>query len=43
MTFAHYNFTRSASIPEHFHPQEEIYGVIEGELEVAIDGAAQVG
>lgn len=42
MTFAHYDFTRGASIHEHFHPEEEVYEVIEGELEVTIDGVAQV-
>ncbi|MGA2643788.1 MAG: cupin domain-containing protein [Candidatus Sulfotelmatobacter sp.] len=42
MTFAHYDFTRGASIHEHFHAQEEVYEVIEGELEVTIDGVAQV-
>jgi quercetin dioxygenase-like cupin family protein len=42
MTFAHYDFQRGASIHEHFHPEEEVYEVIEGELEVTIDGAAQV-
>ena len=42
MTFAHYDFTRGASIHEHFHPEEEVYEVIEGELELTIDGAAQV-
>jgi len=42
MTFAHYDFVRGASIHEHFHPQEEVYEVIEGELEVTIDGVAQV-
>jgi quercetin dioxygenase-like cupin family protein len=41
LTFAHYDFTRGASIHEHFHPQEEVYEVIEGELEVTIDGVAQ--
>ena len=41
MTFAHYDFVRGASIHEHFHPQEEVYEVIEGELEVTIDGMAQ--
>ena len=30
MTFAHYDFTRGSSIHEHFHPQEEVYEVIEG-------------
>ena len=42
MTFAHYEFVRGASIHEHFHPQEEVYEVIEGELEVTIDGEAQI-
>ena len=41
MTFAHYEFVRGASIHEHFHPQEEVYEVIEGELEVTIDGVTQ--
>jgi len=42
MTFAHYEFTRGASIHEHFHPQEEVYEVTDGELEVTIDGVAQI-
>ena len=42
MTFAHYDFVRGASIHEHLHSQEEVYEVIEGELEVTIDGVAQV-
>lgn len=42
MTFAHYEFVRGASIHEHFHPQEEVYEVIEGELEITIDGQPQV-
>jgi quercetin dioxygenase-like cupin family protein len=42
MTFAHYDFKRDASIHEHFHPQEEVYEVIEGELELTIDGTAEV-
>src|SRR5579863_3881907 len=42
MTFAHYHFVRGASIHEHHHPQEEVYEVIEGELEITIDGVAQV-
>jgi quercetin dioxygenase-like cupin family protein len=42
MTFAHYDFTRGASIHEHFHAEEEVYEVIEGELEVSIDGVAQI-
>jgi quercetin dioxygenase-like cupin family protein len=42
MTFAHYDFTRGASIHEHFHPEEEVYEVIEGELEITIDGQSQI-
>jgi len=42
MTFAHYDFVNGASIHEHAHPQEEVYEVIEGELEVTIDGAVQI-
>jgi hypothetical protein len=29
MTFAHYDFVRGSSIHEHFHPQEEVYEVID--------------
>jgi quercetin dioxygenase-like cupin family protein len=42
LTFGHYDFTRGASIHEHFHPQEEVWEVIEGELEVTIDGVPHV-
>lgn len=42
MTFAHYHFVGGSSIHEHFHPQEEVYEVIEGELEVTIDGMVQI-
>jgi quercetin dioxygenase-like cupin family protein len=42
MTFAHYDFKRGASIHEHSHPEEEVYEVIEGELEMTIDGATQI-
>jgi len=42
MTFAHYDFRRGSSIHEHFHPQEEVWNVIEGELEVTIDSVANI-
>jgi quercetin dioxygenase-like cupin family protein len=42
MTVAHYSFAHGASIHEHFHPQEEMYEVLEGELELIIDGATQI-
>jgi quercetin dioxygenase-like cupin family protein len=42
MTFAHYEFKRGSTIHEHFHPEEEVYEVIEGELEVTIEGVARI-
>ena len=42
MTFGHYDFVRGSSIHEHFHPQEEVWSVIEGELEITIDGHSQI-
>jgi quercetin dioxygenase-like cupin family protein len=42
MTFAHYDFKRGASIHQHFHPQEEVYEVIDGELEITIDGVPHI-
>ena len=42
MTFAHYEFDAGSTIHAHSHEQEEVWNVIEGELEVTIDGAALV-
>jgi quercetin dioxygenase-like cupin family protein len=42
MTFAHYDFEGGSSIHEHFHPQEEVWQVIEGELEITVDGVRQI-
>ena len=38
MTFAHYEFDAGSTIHEHHHEQEEVWNVIEGELEVSIAG-----
>ena len=38
---AHFEFDAGSSIHEHFHPQDEVWNVIEGELEIAIDGVVQ--
>lgn len=38
MTFAHYDFSAGATIHEHFHPEEEVYEVLEGEIELTLDG-----
>jgi len=42
MTFAHYEFEQGSSVHRHFHPQEEVWQVIEGELEVTVDGVSQI-
>lgn len=41
MTFAHYEFDAGSSIHEHSHPQEEVYEIVEGELELTIAGVTQ--
>ena len=41
MSFAHYEIAAGASIHAHHHPHEEVWLVIEGELEVTIDGVTQ--
>jgi quercetin dioxygenase-like cupin family protein len=42
MTFAYYSIRAGASIHEHSHPNEEVWHVIEGELEVTIGGQTRV-
>jgi len=42
MTFAHWEFVAGATIHAHAHEQEEVWHVLEGELEVTIDGATAV-
>jgi unsaturated pyranuronate lyase len=41
MTFGYYEFDAGSSIHEHYHPQEEVWHVIEGELEITIAGITQ--
>jgi quercetin dioxygenase-like cupin family protein len=36
MTFGHYEFDAGAAIPRHNHSQEEVWHIIEGELEITI-------
>lgn len=40
MTFAHWDFAAGATIHEHSHEQEEVWHVLEGELELTIGGEA---
>lgn len=42
MTFAHYEFVAGAAIHEHFHPQEEVWEVVEGAVELTVDGEVQI-
>jgi quercetin dioxygenase-like cupin family protein len=42
MTFAHYEFEHGARIHEHRHHAEEVYQVLEGELEIVIDDVAHI-
>jgi unsaturated pyranuronate lyase len=41
MTFAHYEFDAGSSIHEHSHPQEEVYEILDGELELTVAGVSQ--
>ena len=42
MTFAYYDIEPGAALHAHSHPNEEVWHVIEGELEVSIGGQTQV-
>lgn len=42
MSFAHYDAKSGSSIHEHHHPNEEVWIVIDGELEVTADGETQI-
>jgi quercetin dioxygenase-like cupin family protein len=43
MTFVHYEIEEGAqAVHEHLHPQEEVWNVIDGEVEVTIEGETQV-
>ncbi len=42
MTFGHYVFESGATIHEHSHLNEEVWNVVEGQLEVTIGGEARI-
>ncbi len=42
MTFAHYTVSAGSWIHEHEHPNEEVWTVIDGELEITLDGEVKV-
>src|SRR5438445_2836721 len=41
MTFGYYTVTAGSTIHEHSHSNDEVWNVIEGELEVTVDGETQ--
>ncbi|MEE9553164.1 MAG: cupin domain-containing protein [candidate division Zixibacteria bacterium] len=40
MTVAHVKITAGSLLPEHSHPNEQVVNVMEGELELVVDGHA---
>ena len=42
MTFGHWEFDVGAEIHAHSHPQEEVWHVLEGELQVTVAGVTRV-
>jgi len=42
MTFAHWDFDAGATIHAHSHEQEEVWQILEGELEITIDGETRI-
>jgi quercetin dioxygenase-like cupin family protein len=42
MTFAHWYFSEGATIHPHQHEQEEVWHVIDGELEIAFGGETHI-
>ena len=42
MTFANYEFKSGSLVHEHFHEQEEVWQVMEGEVEFTLDGRSKV-
>jgi len=42
LTFGHWDFSARSSIHAHSHQHEEVWQILDGELEVTIDGAVHV-
>ena len=42
MTFANWEFAAGSDIHEHSHPQEEVWQIIEGTLQITVGGVTQV-
>lgn len=42
MTFAYWNIDANSTLPLHSHPHEQVVNLIEGELELTVDGETKV-
>ena len=42
LTFGHWDFSAGSSIHAHNHQHEEVWQILDGQLEVTIDGAVHV-
>jgi quercetin dioxygenase-like cupin family protein len=41
MTFSHWTFAAGTDVHEHSHPNEEVWHVLQGELEVTVSGESR--
>lgn len=42
MTFAYWKVAANALLPEHSHPHEQVVNMLEGELEMTVEGVTHV-
>ena len=42
MTLAYWHFDEGTELPEHDHPHEQVVNIIEGKLELTVDGVPRV-
>jgi len=42
MTLAYWIVQAGASLPEHSHPHEQVYNLLEGQFELTVDGETRV-
>lgn len=42
MTFAYWTIKKGSTLPDHSHPHEQVANVIEGELNLTVDGESRI-
>ena len=42
LTISHWEFDAGASVHPHYHSQEEVWEILEGVVELTVDGVAQI-